>query len=224
MRRRTLSVLFLVMIVLIPIELFAEMPDTLFLEFDFEGFGNMIMASPPMYFGDIIAGDPLVVGGTWWVEIDDTGWPGTGDPAARWQYLYDNFFEYNPMTGSWTAEFDGESLASKPNWEITHPVNGIMEGTLVISFTFGDWDFDGILDIEERMFGTYEGTLMVMKYGTGNFAAYCGSGAYNGSCQNADPANWADDYVEGHCVMDLVNCSIANENRSWSYVKTLYKE
>ena len=34
----------------------AQFPDTLFLEFDFEGFGNLVLTSPPVYSGDVIAG------------------------------------------------------------------------------------------------------------------------------------------------------------------------
>ncbi|HSG28408.1 MAG TPA: hypothetical protein VLA34_07995 [Candidatus Krumholzibacterium sp.] len=223
MKKFSLSFLILAMIAVLPLDASAQMPN-LFLEFDFEGFGNMMMTSPPVYFGEIISGDPLVTGANWWMQIDDTGWPGTGDPAARWDYIFTNFFEYNAMTGSWTAEFDAGTLETKPTWEIDHPVNGLMGGTLVISFTFGDWDLDGTLDLEERMFGTFEGTLLVMKYGTGEFAYYCGSGAYNGACQNADPANWADDYVNGHCVMDLVDCFIGNENVTWGGVKKMYRK
>lgn len=223
MKRHTILFLTLAIVASIPAGLHAQMPDTLFLEFDFEGFGNSILDSPVIYSGDIIGGDPLVVGGTWWTEVDDSGWPPTSDPTARWQYVWDNYYVYNPMSGSWTAHFDATNLPQKPTWEVIHPVNGTMGGTLVISITIGDWDFDGVLDLEERMFATYEGTLMVMKYGTGDFSIYCGDGAYNGALQNADPANWADDYVEGHCVMDLVNCQVGNDTASWGLVKSLHR-
>ncbi len=225
MKGQTLSFLFLVMIVVVlPINLHAQaMPDSLKLEFDFEGMGNMISMSPPVYSGEITTGDPLVTGGTWWVSIDDTGWPSTADPEARWEYIFTNYFTYKPMPSSWTACFDVTTLADKPTWEIQHPVNGKLGGTLVISFTYGDWDLDGVLDLEERTEGFFEGTMMVMKYGKGNFAMYCGLGGYNGVCYNDDPANWVDDFVGGHCVMDLVNCSIGNENASWGFVKSLGK-
>ncbi|MBN2072258.1 MAG: hypothetical protein JW814_12460 [Candidatus Krumholzibacteriota bacterium] len=225
MMHYTKLVLFLVMIVVsVPVAMNAQaLPDTLFLEFDFEGFGNMILTSPPVYSGDVVNGDPIVLGATWWMQIDDTGWPATSSPETRWDYIFNTYFEYNAMSGSWTAEFDAGTLPTKPTWELNHPVNGVMGGTLVISFTIGDWDFDGILDIEERMFGTYEGTMMVMKYGYGNFAKYCGQGAYNGALQNADPVNWADDFVNGHCVLDLYNCQIENEQYSWGSVKSLYR-
>ncbi len=205
---------------LVPVSLGAvDLPDSLFLEFDFEGFGNLVQASPPLYSGDVYAGSSVVVGATWWMQIDDSTWPPVTDPATRWDYIFNNYFVYNGTTGSWTAKFDATTLPTKPTWEIDHPVNGTMGGTLVISFTFGDWDMDGILDIEEQMFGSFSGTMLVMKYGTGNFYKYCGSGAYNGVCQNADPANFVDDYVEGHCILDLINCQIGVRPATWSSIK-----
>ena len=96
-----------------------------------------------------------------------------------------------------------------------------MSGNLVVSSTFSDDNRDGVFDIEERMFGTFEGNLMVMKYGTGEFAKYCGAGSYNGAAFNDDPANWMDDYVTGHCILDLINCQIGTEEKSWSYIKKI---
>lgn len=223
MKCHAVVILFLGMILaLVPVSVGAqELPDSLFLEFDFEGFGNLVMSSPPLYSGDIYAGSSAVVGGTWWMQIDDSTWPPVTDPATRWDYIFNNYFVYSGQTGSWTAKFDATTLPTKPIWEISHPVNGTMGGTLIISFTFGDWDMDGILDIEEQMFGTFSGTMLVMKYGTGNFYKYCGSGAYNGACQNADPANFVDDYVEGHCILDLINCQIGVRPATWSSIKII---
>ncbi len=201
----------------------AQFPDTLMLEFDFEGFGNLVMMSPPVYSGDVVDGDSRIVGATWTMQIDDTGWPPVSDPAARWDYIFNTFFVYDATYHFWTAVFDQNTLPEKPTWEIDHPDNGTMGGTLVISSTFSDDDRDGILDIEEKMFGTFEGNLMVMKYGTGEFAKYCGDGSYNGAVYNDDPGNWADDYVNGHCILDLINCQIGTEERSWSYIKSLYR-
>jgi hypothetical protein len=201
----------------------AQFPDTLFLEFDFEGFGNLVLTSPPVYAGDIIAGDSRLVGGTWWVEIDDTGWPATSDPVARWDYIFANYYVYNPTYYFWTAVFDQNTLPAKPTWEINHPVNGMMSGTLVVSSVISDDNRNGVLDVEERMFATFEGNLMVMKYGTGEFAKYCGDGAYNGAAFNDDPANFADDYVTGHCILDLINCAIGTEEQSWSYIKKIHR-
>lgn len=201
----------------------AQFPDTLFLEFDFEGFGNLVTMSPPRYAGDIVSGDSRLVGGTWWIEIDDTGWPPVSDPAARWNYIFTTYFQYNATYHFWTAVFDQNTLPAKPVWEIDHPLNGTMGGTLVVSSTFTDDDMDGVFDPEERMFGTFEGNLMVMKFGTGNFAKYCGDGAYNGALFNDDPLNWFDDYVMGHCLLDLINCAIGTRDISWGGIKQLHR-
>ncbi|UCF04873.1 MAG: hypothetical protein JSV33_13260 [bacterium] len=201
-----------------------DWPDTLFLEFDFEGFGNLVLDSPPIYAGDITGGDWRVFpDGTWWLQIDDSEWPPTSDPNARWDHIFNTYFIHDPGSFSWTATFDNTTLPTKPTWEIQHPVNGTMGGTAIIVITFSDWDIDGILDPEERTFGVFSGTLLVMKFGTGNFSKYCGDGSYNGSLQNADPINFADDYVTGHCLLDLIDCSIGNDETSWSALKTRFK-
>ena len=201
----------------------AQFPDTLFLEFDFEGFGNLVLNSPAAYSGDVISGDSRILGATWTIEIDDTGWPPVSDPAARWTYIFNTFFVYNPNMFFWTAVFDQNTLPAKPEWVIDHPVNGTMSGTLVVSSTFSDDNRDGVFDVTERMFGTFEGNLMVMKYGSGQFAKYCGDGAYNGAAFNDDPENFVDDYVTGHCILDLFNCQIGTQERSWSYIKKMHR-
>lgn len=214
-------ILLVTILTIIPCYASAQLPDTLDIQFDFEGFGNMVMDSPPLYSGDIVDGDPLVNGGTWWMEIDDQGWPSPDDPDARWNYIFDTFFDYDGY--GWTAVFDGNSLPEKPTWGLTSTNGSTMGGTLVISFTFSDWDMDGVLDIEERMSGMFSGTLMIMKYGTGDFAKYCGDGSYNGVLQNSDPANYADDYVSGNCDLDLINCQISNREVSWGSIKGMYR-
>jgi hypothetical protein len=222
MKRPLLTLLFLLMIaVWLPNAAMAQTwPDTLLLEFDFDGFGNAILNSPVQYSGTIYAGDPRVLNGTWVVEVDDTGWPSTSDPEARWTFLFNNYYVFDGF--AWTARF-GENPPEKPTWEIVTPTNGSLGGTLIAVISFSDWDMDGILDLEERMFGVFSGTLMVMKYGTGNFAKYCGNGSYNGSLQNPDPANFADDYVEGHCLLNLINCEVPVRADSWSHLKLLYR-
>jgi hypothetical protein len=224
MKRVTLQFLFLTVITALTASIAsAQMPDSIRIEFDFDGFGNLVLMSPPVYSGAIYAGDPLVVGATWTVNIDDTGWPTPDDPAGRWDYIFTHYFVYDPGSIAWTAHFDATNLPAKPDWEIIHPTNGTMNGTLVLVVTLYDMNMNGILDLDERMIGLFSGTLMVMKYGTGLFAGYCGEGSYNGSFTNPDPANWADDYVEGHCLMDLLDCSIGTKEQSWSYVKKRFK-
>jgi len=202
----------------------AQLPPSLSVEFNFEGTGNAVMNSPVVYSGDVISGDPLVVGAAWTVTIDDSGWPGVGNPQARWDYIFGNYFEYEGApVNSWTAVFDETNLPSKPVWRIDHPTNGMMGGTLIVVVTYSDWDCDGQLDIEERMQGVFSGNLVVMKYGTGTFAGYCGEGAFNGGLMNADPANWMDDYVDGAGLLNLEDCRIGTERTTWSAVKSLFR-
>jgi hypothetical protein len=219
------SFLFLLMILIfVPAAIHAQQPDTLFLEFHFEGMGNLVTMSPPMYFFDIVSGDPLVLNGTWWFQLDDSEWPPTSDPDVRWDYIFNNYFEYaGAPQNSWTAVFDGNSLPTKPVWELSHPVNGTMGGELVLNCTLLDWNGDGILQPDERMVGTFSGTLMVMKYGTGYFSIYCGQGAYNGYSQNADPINFADDWMDGDCILELINCQHPTRDVSWGVLKQLYR-
>jgi hypothetical protein len=180
-----------------PVFASAQLPETVRIEFDFEGMGNAIINSPPVYAGVIWAGDPLVLGADWWIRIDDSTWPPPSNPQARWDYLFNNFATYDSESYSWTIVFDEQSCATLPSWEINHATNGMMRGTLVVAVTFGDGDMDGILDIGERLLAVYSGDLIVMKDGNGTFAGYCGMGAFNGSLRNSDPANWADEFVEG---------------------------
>jgi hypothetical protein len=224
MKGNTVAILFLAMVAwVLPCAAGAQLPPSLELGFDFEGMGNSMLNSPVIYSGDIYNGDPLVVGGSWWIRLDDSTWPPESNPQARWDYVFNTYFHYDEGTFSWTAVFNEMTLPTKPTWEINHPTNGKMGGTLVVAMQYSDWDMDGVLDVEERMFALYSGTLIVMKYGTGVFAGYCGEGSYNGALNNDDPVNWADDFVEGHCTLLLEDCAIGTRALSWSGIKDIFK-
>ena len=192
-------------------------------EFKFEGTGNAMMNSLPEYMGVIWDGDPLVLGADWWIRIDDSTWPPPSNPQARWDYLFNNFAVYNAVLHSWTIVFDEQSCGTKPTWQINHATNGMMGGTLIIAVTYQDSNRNNILDISERMFAVYSGNLIVMKYGTGLFAGYCGDGTFDGSLQNPDPVNWVDDYVEGSCLLNLENCQVGTHETSWTAIKLLFE-
>ncbi|MCX5752531.1 MAG: hypothetical protein NTW97_02660, partial [Candidatus Krumholzibacteria bacterium] len=162
-------------------------------------------------------------GANWWIRIDDSTWPPPSNPQARWDYLFNNFATYNPETFSWTIVFDEQSCANKPAWEINNTPNGMMSGTLIVVVQFTDWNANGILDIDERMSADYSGDVIVMNKGTGLFAGYCGDGYFNGSLNNPDPANWADDYVQGMCSLTLQDCRIGTRETSWTAIKSMYK-
>jgi hypothetical protein len=185
--------------------------------------GNAMINSLPVYAGVIYAGDPFVLGADWWIRIDDSTWPAPSNPQARWDYLFNNFATYDAPTFSWTIVFDERSCAKKPVWQINHATNGTMGGTLVVVVTYTDWNQNGILDIEERMLAVYSGTMIVMNFGTGIFAPYCGDGSFNGAFNNPDPANWADDYVEGGCTLYLKTCPVGTRETSWTAIKSMYR-
>lgn len=210
-------------VVISPVCASAQLPEELSVQFEFDGMGNAMINSLPVYSGVVNAGDPLVLGADWWIRIDDSTWPAPSNPQARWDYLFDNFATYDALSFSWTIVLDEQSCATKPVWELNHATNGKMGGTLVVVVTYTDWDLDGILDIDERMFAVYSGNLIIMKYGTGIFAGYCGDGTFNGSLQNPDPANWADDYVEGSCFLNLENCEVGTHESSWTAIKSMYR-
>ena len=224
MKGNTVAILFLAMLVwLVPYGASAQLPPSMEMEFDFEGMGNSILNSPVIYAGDIYDGDLLLIGASWWIRLDDSTWPPVSNPQARWDYIFNNYFHYDAGTYSWTAIFDEVSLPTKPTWQINTPVNGMMRGTLVVAVQYTDDNMNQVLDIEERMFALYSGTVIVMKYGTGMFAEYCGEGYYNGALLNGDPANWEADYVEGHCGLLLQNCKIGTRAITWSGIKELFR-
>lgn len=206
---------------ILPVCASAQLPEEL--QFDFDGMGNAMINSLPVYAGVIYAGDPLVLGADWWIRIDDSTWPAPSNPQARWDYLFNNFATYDAQTFSWMIVFDERSCAKKPVWQITHETNGLMSGTLVVVVTYTDWDRNGILDIEERMLAMYSGNLIVMNNGTGIFAPYCGYGSFNGAFNNPDPANWADDYVEGGCNLYLRTCPVGTHQSSWTAIKSMFR-
>ena len=88
--------------------------------FDVSGTTNFV-TSPVVFNGTITAGEPLLVGGAWMLTIDDTGWPADTDPQARWDYIATTYYypNYDPLSFSWTATFDGNTTASPPAWRPT---------------------------------------------------------------------------------------------------------
>lgn len=210
-----------VLIVGVPVA--AQVPSHI--EYDFSGTGNL-MVSPVSYGGSVDAGEPLLVGGTWGFTIDDTGWPGDGDKALRWSYIDGTYFapNYNSFTGSWTGIFNSETTASAPQWRAGRPDVGDLLGTTEVQFTIQDFDFDALIDPDERTFMVVSGTIIVVKNGSGIWAGYCGLGSFSGWTENQDPENWADDAIMGGTVLDIDDCSIPAETVTWGHVKSAYSD
>jgi hypothetical protein len=194
-------------------------------EYDFSGTGNL-MVSPLLYSGSVDAGEALLVGGTWEISIDDAGWPSDADKAARWGYIDATYFtpNYNSFSGSWTGIFNSETTASEPQWRAGRPDVGDLVGTAEVQFTIQDFDFDALIDPDERGFMVVSGTIIVVKNGTGIWAGYCGLGSFSGWTENQDPWNWADDSIQGGTVLDIEDCSVPSETVTWGHVKAAYSD
>jgi hypothetical protein len=194
-------------------------------EYDFTGSGNL-MVSPVVYGGSIDTGEPLLVGGTWEIAIDDAGWPGDGDKALRWGYIDATYFtpNYNAFVHSWTGVFNAQTTASAPQWRAGRPDVGDLIGTADIQLTIQDFDGNALIDPDERSMMVVSGTIIVVKNGTGIWAGYCGLGSYSGYTMNEDPLNWADDVIMGGTVLDIDDCSIPTDVVTWGQVKATYSE
>lgn len=200
---------------------YAQVPTHI--EYGFSGYGNFLV-SPVHYSGSINSGEPLLIGGNWDLWVDDSGWPSDSDKLARWNYIDATFFapNYDPMLGTWTGTFDENTTASSPTWHAGHAI-GSLGGTANLQITISDFNFDGIIDPDERSFSIFSGTLIVVKNGTGIWAGYCGLGSFSGNSMNNDPWNWADDYVEGYTILDIEDCGVPVEEITWGHVKNIYR-
>jgi hypothetical protein len=201
---------------------FAQVPTHI--EYDFSGYGNFLV-SPVHYSGSIDAGEPLLVGGYWDMWVDDTGWPPDSDKLVRWTYIDSTYFapHYDLALFTWTGVFDEYSTASSPTWDAGHTA-GQLSGTATLKVTISDFDFDQVIDPDERAFSVFSGIQIVVNEGTGIWAGYCGQGSFSGYSMNPDPINWADDYVEGHTSLDIEPCDVPTNDITWGQVKQLYQE
>lgn len=193
------------------------------MEFNMSGSLNF-MVSPVVFNGTIDSGDPILESGFWRLQIDDTGWPADTDKAARWSYVEAGYYtpNYDPMYGSWTATFNENTTNSAPLWSAGKAGVGSMTGTATLQMTITDFDFDGVIDPDERAFLIFSGTLIVVKNGDGLFAGYCGLGSYSGSASNPDPVNFADDAFSGATILDVEECSVPVEEVTWGQIKSIY--
>jgi hypothetical protein len=193
------------------------------IEYDFAGTGGLL-SSPINYTGSITAGEPLLIGGTWDLGIDDTGWPSDADKAARWSYVNSTYFapNYSPISLSWTAIFNQSTTASSPTWTAGNTGVGDLMGTAVVQMSISDFDGDVFIDPDERGFMLLSGTLIVVKFGTGIWAGYCGLGSYSGFTFSSDPVNYVDHDISGSTILDIEDCTVANEKVTWGSVKQKY--
>jgi len=190
-----------------------------FQEYDFvcDGTGNMVMDSPPVYSGLIVSGD--LAPGTWQITVDDFDWPPVSDPAARWAYIWSNYYSYNGSQYLWRADFYGGLL------DLDHIGVGTMTGYADITFQIPDYNHNGILEYDECYNG-FSGVVWVVQEGTGLYSTLCGQGHYEGDyVRECDPG--APDYMTDtlHLIMhlDLEECGMGTDAATWGAVKALFE-
>jgi hypothetical protein len=181
------------------------------------GTGNMVKDSPVVYSGNIDTGD--LAPGIWTMMIDDAGWPAVGDDAARWAYIFANYYTWDPIGGLWAGEFEQNILyLEKTNI-------GAMNGDALMTISIIDYNGNGIID-ENECFDGLSGAVIIIEDGTGAYAQLCGNGTYNGSyfrdCDELS-ATYMLDNVDFNMQLDLLDCGMSTEASTWSAVKGLFR-
>jgi hypothetical protein len=190
-------------------------------EFHCLGTGNMHQDSPPVYLGEIDTGD--LSPGDWTITIDDTGWPSTSDPVARWAYLQTTYYDYDPINDIFTASFTNCDLWLSRD---DNPPNtgGTMSGTCDMTFQIIDMNGNGQIDPTECMNGL-SGAVIIIEDGTGVYSHLCGDGTYEGfwfrDCNETSP-DFGLDNVDFNMQLDLEDCGMASDAVTWGAVKSLF--
>lgn len=187
-------------------------------EFHCTGSGNMVKTGGPVVYGGQIDGGDLAPG-TWFMEIDDSAWPPVGGDALRWDYIWVNYYVYNPGAFIWTGTFDNNYLFLEKTG------TGSMQGTCDLTFQIIDMNGNGTLEPEECMDGL-SGAVIIIQDGSGAYAHLCGQGTYEGfyfrDCIVANPTYMLDN-VDINMQLDLEDCGMANSPSTWSAVKSLFE-
>jgi len=186
-------------------------------EFHCAGTGNMVKDSPVIYAGDIDGGD--LAPGTWSITVTDGAWPPVGDDAARWDYIWVNYYTYDPGNFIWTGTFGNNGLYLEKTGV------GSMTGICDLTFQIIDMNGNGIVEPEECMDGL-SGAVIIIQDGTGPYAQLCGQGTYQGfyfrDC-DTQSATYMLDNVDFSMYLDLDDCGMATSPSTWSAVKSLFE-
>jgi hypothetical protein len=187
--------------------------------FDFHctGSGNMAQDSPIIYSGQIDGGD--LAPGNWTVTVDDTGWPPTGTPVVRWDYIFATYYVYDPGLQIWTGLFDNNDLFLEKIGV------GTMQGVCDMTFQILDLNGNQIVDPTECMDGL-SGAVIIIEDGTGDYVHLCGDGTYEGiwfrDCDEVSPTYMLDN-VDFNMQLDLEDCAMATDVATWGAVKSLFR-
>lgn len=184
--------------------------------FHCDGFGNMVAQQPPVYTGGITG--PDLSPGDWTMTLMTSGWPGIGDPAARWAYIWSNYYAltYDDFFCIWTGTFDCEL-------DLVHTGVGTMNGICDLTFQILDGDCDQILDPEECSDGL-SGAVIIIHEGTGAYAELCGNGSYSGNYyRNCTEPDYMLDEVHFDMELLLDECGMGTDLSTWGAVKALFR-
>jgi hypothetical protein len=194
-------------------------------EFDYEIYGN-ILQSPVVYDGG-----GLTSGGDGYFDFDlnDAGWP-TGDPNARFDYIWATYFADNydastPGAYKWVGQFVGRFHLQVANAEPGY--NGYCEGTLRAKITVRDNNpQNGILDYAEKWGDhLFDGRLSKLcdDPGTGEMANTWGWGAVASNYFNFVLPPDLDHLYDGGNLTLIADCPVATEPTTWGSIKALYR-
>ena len=181
-------------------------------DFHCAGGGDMVNVSPPVYGTTIDAGD--LAPGIWTMTVHDAGWPSIVDPAARWAFIWTNYYAASYEAYNWTATFDADVY-------FEHTGYGTMVGVCDLTFQVTDWDEDGVMDPDECMNGL-SGAVIIINEGTGDYVDLCGQGSYSGYyIRNC--AGGMEDLVDFNMQLNLDACAMGTEPSTWGSVKALFQ-
>jgi hypothetical protein len=154
------------------------------------------------------------------MTVNDLGWPPVTNPAARWAYIWNNYYAPNFDGTIWTGTFDCVL-------DIVHTGIGTLNGICDLTFQFFDFNGNQILDDEECMDGL-SGAVIIIHEGTGLYAELCGTGSYSGDYSQtctvvpSDP-NYMLDAVHFDMILGLDECGLGTEQSTWGAVKALFR-
>jgi hypothetical protein len=204
-------------------------------KFALQGTGSW-MASPPIFYGDIIGG--TLYPGTFLFAFDDTGWP-TDNPGTpeneRWNYIFAHYFVYQSTPGSegWNGYFPptGSGEASV-KWRFYTLAGDTLGGSCTqLLITIRDFNANGILEASEYVTKTISSNIVAyINYSGGCFTNFCGQGSYSGNLTAVDPAHWIDElYVpsaasaSGRLYLKDGGCTVGVAPSTWGEIKSFYK-
>ena len=196
--------------------------------FTLNGSGSLL--NSPAVFQGIIGTGPMG-GGTFVIDIDDTGWPldNLGTPNnERWDYLLANFFTYDntPNGEAWNGYFPAQGGLLPPvMWHFSNGADQLGGVIRYLIITILDSDQDGEVDQDELANQTVAANFHAhIEQSQGAYFGWCGFGTGNGNLENFDPG--MDDILTisvGNLFLRDANCAVPVEETTWGAIKVLYR-